>query len=103
MTILRIHYFLISLWPPELKWLRLSVLRGGSRIFSRGGGGGANFQKPFENVLDLFLRPTKHFSELSQSTKKTLFAQIFCAAGQILKQQAQKGVLVSFLKTLTKK
>ena len=35
----------------------LVAARGGSRVFSRGGG--ADFQKKFENLDDLFFRSTK--------------------------------------------
>ena len=47
--------------------------RGGPRIFS--GGGGGDFQKNFEKFDDLFLGRSYWFSELSQSTKETLFWQ----------------------------
>ena len=67
-------------------------IRGGSRIFSRGGG--ADFQKVFENFEDLFSsflgRPNLIF-ELSQSTVLPLFWQNFLRRRQIFeKKNSQK-------------
>ena len=50
--------------------IKICTGRGGSRIFSRGGGG-ADFQKKFENFDGLFFRSTK---SIFQSSKKTFLA-----------------------------
>ena len=49
---LLIQFFQIGLVLIGFKW---GVNRGGSRIFSRGGGG-ADFQKIFQNFDDLFFK-----------------------------------------------
>ena len=73
------------------------ILHSGADLgFSRGGGGGggggfADFEKIFENFVDLFFRST----ELTFRARfnPPCFGQIFCAAGKILKKKTvQKGV-----------
>ena len=58
--------------------------RGGSRIFSRGGG----FTKKIENFDDLFFRSTKLiFRALPKHCFAPIFGKFFCAAGKFLKKQ----------------
>ena len=64
--------------------------RGGSRIFSRGGGGGADFQKEIENFDDLFLGRPNWFFELSQSTVLPLFWPNFLRRSQTFEKNSQK-------------
>ena len=58
-----------------------------------------------ENFLktDLFLSRTNWFSELSQSSTKTLYWPNFCASGKFLKKQAKKVVFRQFLKFFDQK
>ena len=68
----------------------LLCVRGGSRIFSRGGG--TDFQKNFQNFDDLFFfRSTKLTFELSQSTVLPLFWQNFLRRRQIFEKNSQKS------------
>ena len=57
-------------------WKKVNLSRdsGADLGFSRGtgGGGGADFQKSFENFVDIFLRSIK-FSELSQIIRRIYF------------------------------
>ena len=73
------------------------MLRGGSRIFSRGGGGGgggSDFQKIFENFDDLFLGVDQIDCPSSpKNLKRRCFDQIFCAAGKFLKKQVKKAII----------
>ena len=97
--------FIVSVYKIKKKWL-LSVkkrilFRGGSRIFSRGG---ADFQKIFENFVDLFFRSTKLiFRALPKHCFVPIFGYIFCAAGKILKKQAKNGVFRHFLEIIDQK
>ena len=71
--------------------------------FSRGGGG-ADFQKIFENFVDLFFRSTKLiFRALPKHCFVPIFGYIFCAAGKILKKQAKNGVFRHFLEIIDQK
>ena len=73
--------------------------RGGSRIFSRGGG--ADFQK----ILTTFFEVDQiDFLSSPKARFCPYFGQIFCAAGKFLKkEQAKKGVFRHFWKILTEK
>ena len=75
-----------------------------SRIFSRGGGGGggAVFQKIFKTLLTFFLCRKNWFSELSQSTKKSLFKNSPQAIF-FLKNDQKMLFLDAFWKIFTKK
>ena len=81
----------------------ICVVRGGSKIFSRGGGGG--FSKNFRKFWrSFFLGRSDWFSELSQSSKKTLFWPNFLRRRQFLEKTGQKKLFLgTFWKTLTKK
>ena len=72
-----------------LKSKSVFVPRGGSRIFSRGGG-------RFFKIFRKFCRPL-----LSQITKKTLFWPNFLHRIKFFEKQAKKAFLGSFWKTLT--
>ena len=78
------------------------LCRGGSRIFSRGGGGG--FKKKFENLDDLFFlgRPNSFF-ELSQSSVLPPFWLNFLHRRQIFEKIVKKVVFGHFLKNFDKK
>ena len=71
-------------------------VRGGSRIFSRGGGG-AEFQKISKNFCDdLFFRLTKLIFRSPKAVNSPCFGHIFCAAGKFLKKQVKKKVFGKF-------
>ena len=72
--------------------MKVIDFRGGSRIFSRGGG--ADFQKIF-NQID--------FPSSPKAVKRPCFGQIFCAAGNFLKKQVKKAVFGHFLENFDKK
>ena len=64
--------------------------------FSRAGGG-ADFQKIFENFDDLFFLVDQiDFPSSPKAVKRPCFGQIFCAAGIFLKKQVKKAVLGTF-------
>ena len=74
----------------------MAELRGGSRVFSRGG---ADFQKTFENFDDLFYRSTKLYFP-TKALKRRCFGQIFHflrRAGKLLKKQVKKAIFANFL------
>ena len=65
--------------------------------------GGADFQKYFENFVDLFLGRPHSFSELSQSIKKTLFWSKFQRHKQSFEKQGKKGVFRHFFENIDQK
>ena len=68
----------------------LSLGSGADLGFSRGGGGGADFQKIFENFVDLFFGRPNSFFELSQSTVLSLFWPNFLRRRQNFEKIGQK-------------
>ena len=81
--------------------LTIPFVRGGSRIFSRGGG---RIFKNLRKCCRPFFRSTKLiFFKFCQSTKKSLFWPNFLPRRQIIKKLSKKGVFRQFLKILTKK
>ena len=71
-------------------------IRGGSRIFSRGGG--ADFQKNFENFVDLFF-----FRSTKLIFRALLFWLNFLRRRQIFEKTVKKAVFGHFLKNFDKK
>ena len=78
-----------------------TVFRGGSRIFSKGGGGGG-FSKKFRNFVDLFLSTKLIFPSSPKAQTSPCFSQNLCAAGKILKNRP-KRVFRHFLENFTEK
>ena len=76
--------YLIRVFRPIFFWLAsviflLCIAQGRIKDFFEGGG--ADFQKNFENFEDLFF-----------SLKGPCFRQIFCAAGKFLKKQVNVSI-----------
>ena len=74
----------------------MSENRGGSRIFSRGGGC-SDFLK-MSKVLSTF-----YFPSSPKALKRPCFVQIFWVAGNFLNKQTIKGVFRHFLENLDQK
>ena len=77
------------------------LIRGGSRVFSRGG---EWIFKNFSKILTtfFFLGWPNWFFELSQSTVLPLFWQNFLRRRQIFEKTVQKAVFGHFLKNFDK-
>ena len=94
-----------SAWSLEEDCVIVCTRRGGSRIFSRGGGG--RIFKKFSKFDDLFFffslgRPNWFF-ELSQSTVLALLWLNFLRRRQIFEKTVKKAVFGQFLKNVDKK
>ena len=71
--------------------------------FSRGGGGGEDFQKVLENFDELFIWVGKiDFPSSPKAQKRHFFAKIFGAADKFLKNRSKKPFLGTFWKIVTK-
>ena len=71
--------------------LRVVLIKGGSRIFSRAGGGGWIDKNYFGNFVDLFLGRPNWFSELFQSTKNDpVLAKLSVPQANIWKKKQAK-------------
>ena len=76
-------------------------IRGGSRIFSRGGGGGGGFSKTFNDLF--FLGRPNRFFELSQSIVLPLLWENYLRRRQNFEKTVKKSrFLALFEKNLTK-
>ena len=79
-----------STYIMHINCLAMEGFSGGSRIFSRGGGG--RIFKKFSKISSTFFLSRLNWNyELSQSTKKTLFLYSF-PHGKFLKQTGKKSV-----------